>query len=194
MYCCLTQAGEAEAGRGQDVEANGAAERWRRSRGGRRTAAVTGGHAAGGDRYAAVLQTQQVTPSLIHVQSVPLHTLHYHWLTAKRKRDFEFRNQLRSTSRCYILLVQCLFGVIPKTTTAESSRTSFINTRTIHCHEDSKGSFTPRTVTLTIKICQLCCLDSIDGLWSRKFVLSFFKFFYFKILMILLNFGIRVWG
>lgn len=47
MHCFLTQAGEAEASRGQDVKGNGAAEMWRRSRGGRRTAAVTAG--AGGD-------------------------------------------------------------------------------------------------------------------------------------------------
>ncbi len=74
MPCFLTQAGEAEASRGQDVKANGAAERWRWSKGGRRTAAVT----AGGDRYTTALQTQQITPGLVHVQSVPLHTLHYH--------------------------------------------------------------------------------------------------------------------
>ncbi len=96
MYCFLTQAGEAEASRGQDLKANGAAERW--SRGGQRTAAVTAG-----DWYTTALQTQQITPGLVHVQSVPLHTLHYHWLTAHRKRDLEFRNHLLSTSRRYIL-------------------------------------------------------------------------------------------
>lgn len=101
MYCFLTKAGEAEASRGQDVKANGAAERWRWSRGGRRTAAVTAG--AGGDWYTTALQTQQITPGLVHVQSVPLHTLHYHWLTAQRKRDLEFRIQLLSTSWRYIL-------------------------------------------------------------------------------------------
>lgn len=82
-HVSLTQACETQAGRGEDVNAHRAAEsggqgNWRAA------AAATAGGGGDGHKHSTAVQAQQIAPGFIHVQSVPLHTLHYHWLQTKQ--------------------------------------------------------------------------------------------------------------
>lgn len=72
----LTEAGETQAGRGENVQSDRAAQSLRGD--GRRAATTVAAAGRRGDGHAnpAAVQSKQIAPGFVHVQSVPLDALH----------------------------------------------------------------------------------------------------------------------